>query len=140
MSDTVSPEKRSEIMRSVRSKNTKPEMTIRRLLHRLGYRYRIHARDLPGTPDIAFRARKKAIFVHGCFWHMHRNCRRSSIPASNREYWEKKLNRNRERDREHREALISAGWAVLVVWECEIKNLDLLADRLVEFLGPTRVA
>lgn len=140
MSDTFSAKKRSAIMRRVRSKDTKPEMKVRRLLHGLGYRYRVHENELPGKPDLVFSARKKVIFVHGCFWHLHDGCSRAKLPKSNREYWSRKLHRNRERDREHRRALEEAGWKVMTLWECELRDLDTLADELERFLGPTRVS
>ena len=127
---------RSEIMRRVRSMDTAPEMVVRQLCHALGYRYRLHRSDLPGKPDLAFSARHKVIFVHGCFWHGH-DCKRGArIPKNNREYWIKKISRNRERDQDNQNRLNELGWKNFVVWECEIKSGD-LADRLHAFLGPT---
>lgn len=140
MPEQFSKEERSAIMGRVKSKNTKPEMVVRRLLHGLGYRYRLHGKELPGKPDLVFKRRKKAIFVHGCFWHMHPGCSRSKIPEKNREYWERKLHRNRERDRENLEALKGAGWEVHIVWGCELRDKEELARRLSAFLGPTRVS
>ncbi len=121
-------------MRAVHSTDTSPEMAVRRLLHASGYRYRLHRDDLPGKPDIVFASRKKAIFVHGCFWHGH-DCKRGArIPKNNREYWVRKISRNVERDQEHRIHLATLGWGVLVIWECEIKDLPKLRETLVEFL------
>lgn len=128
-------EQRRKIMRSVKSKNTTPEMQVRRLLHSLGYRYRLHKDNLPGRPDIVFTKKKKAIFVNGCFWHGH-DCKRGKrIPKSNREYWIKKINRNRERDIYNVEMLLSKGWKVLILWECELKDKDKLRQRLIDFLN-----
>ncbi len=138
MSDTFSPDKRSWIMRQVKSKNTSPELRVRSLLHGMGYRFRLHRRDLPGAPDIVFPGRKKAIFVHGCFWHGHSCPRGSRLPKSNAEYWKKKIARNKERDQRHIEDLFDLGWETLVVWECEVKDTDSLRERLKRFLGPPR--
>lgn len=121
-------------MRAIRSKDTAPEMVVRRLLHGMGYRYRLHRRDLPGKPDIVFGSRRKAIFVHGCFWHQHSGCREGRPPRSNAEYWEPKLARNRTRDEEHLQALTKLGWRVLVLWECEVTDLETLNNRLKAFL------
>lgn len=134
MTDRIQPEVRSRIMRRVRAKDTKSEMAVRRLVHGLGYRYRLHARNLPGTPDLVFAARKKAIFVHGCFWHQH-NCRRGTRPSSNLEFWNVKLELNTERDRRTMAALKEAGWSVLVIWECETRLLEPLITRIKGFLG-----
>jgi DNA mismatch endonuclease (patch repair protein) len=123
-------------MAKVRGRDTRPEMTVRRLLHKLGYRYRIHVRDLPGKPDIAFRRRRKVIFVHGCFWHGHPGCKRAREPQSNSHFWGKKLEANRRRDASQLQALRGAGWDALVVWECEIRDGERLADSLQGFLGP----
>jgi DNA mismatch endonuclease (patch repair protein) len=109
-------------------------MVVRRLLHSLGYRYRIHAKDLPGKPDIVFRRRKKVILVHGCFWHQHSACREGRLPGTQQEYWIPKLGRNVERDKAHFENLKSAGWQALVIWECETLDLDTLEFRLRAFL------
>lgn len=121
-------------MSRIRSTDTKPEMLVRRLLHRLGYRYLLHKRDLPGAPDLVFPARRKAIFVHGCFWHQHSNCIDGRIPKTRRSYWVPKLSRNVQRDREHRTALRRLGWSSLVVWECEIKNEQKVTAQLLKFL------
>ena len=122
-------------MSRIGSKNTKPEITVRRLIHAMGYRYRLHRKNLPGTPDLTFPARKKVIFVHGCFWHQH-DCPRGSRPASNTQFWNKKLDGNVRRDRENLALLRQNGWSVLVLWECEMKEAGTLTDRIVEFLGP----
>jgi|SRR5690554_5740002 len=140
MADKVSPTKRSSIMRSVKSKDTTPELITRRLLHRLGYRYQIHTKDLPGHPDLVFPARKKVIFVHGCYWHRHLNCSRASTPASNTEYWSQKFRQNQERDQKNYRLLQADGWRILVVWECETKDLDALQNKLTTFLGPPKIA
>ena len=123
-------------MRAIRSKDTKPELAIRRLVHAMGYRYRLHRHDLPGRPDLVCPGRGMILFVHGCFWHGHADprCPRFHRPKTNREYWEPKLRRNRERDHENRARLIELGWEVLVIWECEVRAGDGLADRISEFL------
>jgi DNA mismatch endonuclease (patch repair protein) len=139
--DIVSPERRSAIMSRIRGKHTKPEVAVRRLLHASGFRFRLHRRDLPGTPDIAFPSRHKAVFVHGCFWHAHERCPRAFTPKTRRDFWSGKLARNRARDAEHLNALRGRGWDVHVVWECEIGDAA-LASRLGRFLRgtPTRRA
>jgi len=126
---------RSRIMRAVKSVDTKPEMAVRRLLHGMGYRYRLHRKDLPGRPDIVFSSRKKIIFVHGCFWHGH-NCKRGArVPKTNRDYWVDKIERNRRRDNMHSEQLKKLGWSILSVWECEMKDVKILQFRLRDFLS-----
>ena len=134
MVDTVSPEVRSRIMSRVKSKGMKPEMKVRRLLHGLGYRYRLHRSDLPGRPDLVFPSRRKVVFVNGCFWHYHRGCGRVRIPASNRDYWVAKLERNRDRDERNLSLLEEMGWSVMTTWECELRDMDTATGRLVEFL------
>lgn len=138
--DIFTPEMRSKIMRGVKSKDTKPELVVRRLLHGLGYRFRVHRKGLPGKPDIAFIGRKKAIFVHGCFWHQHLSdaCKIARRPTSNTEFWDAKLNRNMERDAQAQHDLETMGWQVLTIWECEVADLDGLQSRLANFLGPRR--
>jgi len=131
--DTVSPEQRSRNMSRVRGKNTSLELKVRSLLHRLGYRYRLHRKDLPGTPDLVFSGRRSVIFIHGCFWHGH-SCARAALPTSNREFWETKIGRNKERDNQAQASLASAGWKVLTVWQCETKDETALRERLVGFL------
>ncbi|MFQ5535190.1 MAG: very short patch repair endonuclease [Sphingomonadales bacterium] len=136
MADTVSPERRSEIMSHIRDKGMKPEMIVRRLTHAMGYRHRLHRKDLPGKPDLVFPSRRKAIFVHGCFWHQHDDpaCKITRLPQSNRDYWVPKLQRNKERDAEHQANLRGMGWNVLIIWECEVRAGDNLADRIRHFL------
>lgn len=121
---------RSKIMRSVKQANTDPELAVRRSLHSLGLRYRIHRRDLPGTPDIVFPKQRLAIFVHGCFWHRHPNCQASSTPKTNLEFWEKKFSANVLRDARNAAALKSAGWRVMTIWECETKKLRKLERQV----------
>jgi DNA mismatch endonuclease, patch repair protein len=134
MIDKVSKEQRSANMRAVPSRNTRPEVRVRQIAYALGYRFRLHFRKLPGKPDIAFPGRRKAIFVHGCFWHRHMGCRRASIPKTNRAFWRAKLARNASRDAKELAAIKRQGWRALVVWECEIKNERRLAARLQRFL------
>ena len=122
-------------MRAVKTKDTGAEMAVRRLLHSLGYRYRLHRRSLPGTPDVVFPSRRAAIFVHGCFWHQHA-CPRGRHPKTRRDYWVPKLQQNRERDRRHQRRLQEMGWRTLVVWECEIPIQTLLVQRIRDFLDP----
>ncbi len=134
MVDTVSSEVRSRIMAQVKSKGMKPEMRVRRLLHGLGYRYRLHRSDLPGRPDLVFPSRKKIVFVNGCFWHHHRGCPRVRIPTTNRGYWVAKLERNRARDEHNLALLEESGWAVMTAWECQLRDMEATTERLVEFL------
>ena len=121
-------------MRRVRSVDTTPEMRVRRLVYGMGYRYRLHAKDLPGSPDLAFRGRKKAVFVHGCYWHRHPGCRRASTPTTRRDYWQAKFDRNVARDAKAQAALEADGWSVLIVWECETKDEGALRETLASFL------
>ena len=122
-------------MRAVRAADTKPEMIVRRIAHGMGYRYRLHGRDLPGRPDLVFRPRRKVVFVHGCFWHGHRDCRRSRRPKGNADFWNAKLQRNMDRDAAQIEALENAGWRVLVIWECQTKSPAEVAALLRSFLA-----
>lgn len=122
MVDVVSPAKRSEMMSGIRGKDTLPELLVRRTLFAAGYRFRLQRRDLPGSPDIVLPRHRVAIFVHGCFWHMHHNCRFSKIPSTRTEFWRAKLSRNAERDRAATQALKEAGWRVLTVWECATRG------------------
>lgn len=138
MVDTVSPEQRSYNMSLIRSKDTKPEVFIRSLLHRLGFRFRKNVKNLPGKPDIVLPKYKSVIFVHGCFWHQHKKCKRSNIPKSNMDFWKSKLNKNVKRDTEHQAELKKAGWKIKIVWECELKNLENLKDSLIKFLRPIK--
>lgn len=135
MIDNRTSQSRSALMARIGPKNTAPELTVRRLLHRLGYRFRLHRRDLPGTPDIVLPKRRKAIFVHGCFWHAH-GCKIGKMPKSRLEFWAPKLDRNRARDEENTTALRALGWDVLVVWQCETREPARLAEALGRFLGP----
>ena len=135
MTDSLTPERRSENMRQIRSKNTKPERIVRSIVHRMGFRYRLHASDLPGKPDMTFRSRKKVIFIHGCFWHQHSDCREGRIPSSRPEYWLSKLRRNQERDAAHLVELKRSGWKSLIVWECELANTSKLERKLRRFLA-----
>lgn len=121
------------MMAAVRSKDTQPEMIIRRLVYSMGYRYRLHRADLPGKPDIVFGPRKKVVFVHGCFWHQH-GCKGSHLPKSNTDYWEPKLKRNVERDAENFQLLTMKGWSVLVIWECELKDIRQVENKILNFL------
>lgn len=131
--DTRSPDQRSRIMQAVKSKDTTPEMRVRRLLHKLGYRFRLHRRDLPGCPDIVLPRLRKAIFVHGCFWHAH-GCAKGQPPKSRQDYWLPKLEANVKRDGAKIEQLKQLGWQVLVVWQCETKDIDRLTHRLQAFV------
>ncbi len=131
--DTFTPSERSRIMRQVHSRNTQPELAVRSLVHRLGFRFTLHRRDLPGNPDLVFPARRRIIFVHGCFWHGHRCRAGRNRPASNTGYWIPKLDRNRRRDRINRRLLARLGWRTLVVWECELKRQPRLEARIVRF-------
>lgn len=119
MADRVTPAKRSEIMRAVKGKNTGPEMIVRSAAHRLGLRFRLHDKSLPGKPDLVLAKWKTVIFVNGCYWHRHRSCRRATTPKSNTEFWQAKFDSNRARDRRNRRKLVAAGWRVLTVWQCE---------------------
>jgi DNA mismatch endonuclease, patch repair protein len=133
--DVITPAERSTLMSRIQGKNTKPEILVRSAAHSLGYRFRLHRRDLPGTPDIVFPRLGKVIFVHGCFWHQHRGCRYAYKPKSNSLFWEKKFSGNVERDKRHLRALRQLGWDVLTVWECDTKNLAKLLRRLDAFLN-----
>jgi DNA mismatch endonuclease, patch repair protein len=136
--DKLAPTRRSANMRAIRSKDTKPELIVRRVLRQVGFTgYRLHRKDLPGKPDIAFLGRKKAIFVHGCFWHGH-ECREGSRrPRSRQDYWVPKISGNQARDARHRSALAEEGWDVLVIWDCETAR-DNLAERIAAFLNGSR--
>lgn len=132
--DRLTPERRSWLMSRIGSANTKPEIAVRSLLHRMGYRFRLHRKDLPGTPDIVLPGRDAAIFVHGCFWHGHA-CKRSGMPKSRVEYWSEKIEGNRSRDARKRRKLKALGWKVVVVWECELKRPEKLAAKLSRVLN-----
>lgn len=134
MVDVHSREQRRRNMAAIKGKDTKPEMVVRRLVYRLGYRYRLHSRDLPGRPDLLFRSRRKVIFVHGCFWHMH-ECRYGQVePQTNARFWQEKRQANVQRDRRQVMALESEGWHVLVVWECQTRDDERLTGMLTKFL------
>lgn len=134
MADVFPREKRSAIMSRVRGRDTKPELLIRSFVHRMGYRFRLHRNDLPGNPDIVLPRYHKALFVHGCFWHGHKLCSRSKRPATNRSFWNQKLDQNIERDRRFQRELRRMGWKVLIVWECETRKSDKLSTKLRTFL------
>lgn len=134
MADSVDRETRSRVMGRVRHKDTKPEMTVRRLVHGAGYRYRLHDKRLPGKPDLVFRPRRKVIFVHGCFWHRHEGCALARLPKSRLDFWLPKLETNKERDRKNEARLQKMGWGVLVIWECELGNSEALLSRVSKFL------
>jgi|SRR5579884_1036961 len=136
--DRLSAARRSANMSRIRSKDSLPEMTVRHLLFKLGYRYYLHAANLPGRPDLVFPRRKKVVFVHGCFWHQHESCREGRLPASNTGYWAEKLKRNVQRDVDARVRLRAAGLEALIVWECELGDELALTHKLVSFLGPAR--
>lgn len=135
MTDVHSPQQRSFNMSRIRSQDTKPELIVRRIVHRLGYRYRLHQRGLPGTPDLVLASHRKVIFVHGCFWHQHR-CRQGRVtPATNAEFWKTKRDANVSRDRRNRLRLRQLGWDILVVWECWTRDIDgRLLPKLQQFL------
>jgi len=130
-----SPETRSRIMRAVKSKDTTPEMLVRKVVHRMGYRFRLYRGDLPGKPDIVLPRLRKIIFIHGCFWHGHNCTRGSRVPVNNRIYWTKKIARNRERDIEHQASLHDLGWDILVIWECQTRDENTTKSLLAEFLN-----
>ncbi|MFI5269514.1 MAG: very short patch repair endonuclease [Chloroflexota bacterium] len=135
MADTRTKTQRSAIMRSVQSKNTGPELVVRRFLHRLGFRFRLHVKNLPGRPDIVLSKHRTAIFVHGCFWHAH-GCKIGQPPKSRPEFWEPKLRRNRERDAANEIALARLGWNVLTVWQCETQRPEEMKAKLAALLSP----
>ena len=133
--DTLTPAERSERMGRVRSTDTRPEMVVRRLVYSLGFRYRLHSGSLPGKPDLVFAGRRKVIFVHGCFWHRHgARCPLTRLPKSKLDFWKPKLEQNRARDRKNTRALRVAGWDILVVWECQLRNIDSVRQRVKTFL------
>lgn len=130
MVDHIPPERRSWLMSRVRSKDTSPEMRVRRAAHKLGIRFRLHKNDLPGKPDLVFRKHQTALFVHGCFWHRHEGCSKASTPKTRSEYWTEKFTGNVRRDSEVKMALESLGWKVMIVWECETKDREGLLSLL----------
>jgi DNA mismatch endonuclease, patch repair protein len=138
--DRLSPERRSWNMSQIGSKDTQPELIVRRLLTEMGLRYRLHRRDLPGKPDIVFGPRRLVLFVHGCFWHRHRGCRLASTPSANAAFWQSKFDANTARDRRNTTALKRAGWRVAVIWECETRQPERLARRLQRLLPVVSVS
>ena len=135
MTDHLSPAERSRNMGKIKSKNTKPEKIVRSLLHSHGFRFRLHNKNLPGRPDITLKKYNTVIFVNGCFWHHHKNCRRANIPKSNKGYWIPKIERNKIRDKKNFAELKKLKWKVLVVWECEVKNTDKVWSKLNKYLA-----
>jgi DNA mismatch endonuclease (patch repair protein) len=134
--DTLTAIERSERMGRVRCKDTKPELIVRRLVHSLGFRYRLHDGKLPGKPDLVFSGRRKVIFVHGCFWHRHgARCPLTRLPKSKLDFWRPKLEQNRRRDKRNSRSLKAAGWGILIVWECELRNRESIKARIMKFLG-----
>jgi DNA mismatch endonuclease (patch repair protein) len=131
---------RSENMRRIRSKDMRPELAVRSLVHKMGYRFRLHRRELPGKPDLVFVSRRKVIFVHGCFWHSHEGCKSAHVPKTNLDYWEPKLERNRARDARSIAALKADDWKTLVIWECETHTGSTLKKRIKAFLSASRAA
>lgn len=134
MPDRLTPAERSEHMRRIRKRDTSPELIVRRIAHSLGYRFRLHQRDLPGTPDLVFPRLRKVILVHGCFWHQHEGCRLARKPKSRLDYWLPKLARNAERDQNAQQKLHEGGWKIEVIWECETSNEEELRQRIAKFL------
>ncbi|MEY9363872.1 DNA mismatch endonuclease Vsr [Bradyrhizobium yuanmingense] len=134
--DRLSKTQRSEHMARIRSKDTSPELAVRRTLFRLGYRFRLHGSDLPGTPDIVFRSQRKAVFIHGCFWHAHEGCSLAKLPKTRTEYWQAKFLRNAKRDRLSKQKLRKMGWKTLTVWECQVVREEHVVRRLTRYLGP----
>ncbi|MCC7237694.1 MAG: DNA mismatch endonuclease Vsr [Bryobacterales bacterium] len=133
--DVFSPRKRSAVMRMVKSRDTAPELSVRKLIRDLGFRYRLHRKDLPGCPDIVLSKLHAVIFVHGCFWHQHR-CKAGAAPTSRRAYWDAKLQGNVRRDRRNWKLLRNSGWKVLIIWECEIREIERLTRKIRRFLAP----
>jgi DNA mismatch endonuclease, patch repair protein len=133
--DILTPEVRSALMSRIRAKDTRPEIAVRRIVHALGFRYRLHCRDLPGTPDLVFRRMRKIIFVHGCFWHRHDGCPKAYKPKSRQSFWRKKFRLNKQRDRMHIKQLTQDGWDVMVIWECELESLKAVTARIGRFLN-----
>lgn len=134
--DSVRPEKRSWIMAQVKGRDTGPEKTVRSLLHHLGYRFRLQRKDLPGKPDIVLPRFKTALFVHGCFWHRHPGCKRATTPTSSTDYWNAKFSRTMARDAQNKKDLEALGWRVLIVWECELKDIKSLQDKIEKNFAP----
>jgi len=135
MVDIFTTDKRSEIMSRIKNRDTAPEIKVRSIIHRMGYRFRLHRKDLPGNPDIVFPKHKKIIFVNGCFWHGHKNCIRSKRPSSNKNFWDQKIDKNITRDKNIRKALNKSGWKVLVIWQCEINDINKLEVKIANFMA-----
>ena len=125
-------EQRSRNMSAIKSKNTKPEIKVRKILHSMGYRFRLHSKDLPGSPDIVLPKYKTVIFVHGCFWHRHENCKYASNPKTRKEFWNKKFTENKKRDSKIQEKIKILDWRSVVIWECETKNIENLRDKIID--------
>jgi DNA mismatch endonuclease, patch repair protein len=140
MADTLTKEKRSWNMSRIKSADTKPELAVRKTLHALGHRFRLHRKDLPGRPDIVLPKFRTVIFVHGCFWHRHKDCKYAYTPKSRQEFWETKFEKNTIRDKEAIQSLQALGWKVKIIWECKTRNPDSLKKILIELLSwqPTR--
>ena len=125
-------EQRSRNMSAIKSKNTKPEIAVRKVLHSMGYRFRLHSKDLPGSPDIVLPKYKTVIFVHGCFWHRHKDCKYATTPKTRQEFWNKKFTTNIERDLEIHEKIKNLNWRSVVIWECETKHMENLRDKIID--------
>jgi DNA mismatch endonuclease (patch repair protein) len=138
--DTLTASQRSERMARIRSKNTGPELAVRRLAHSLGYRYRLHVKGLPGSPDLVFGRRRKVVFIHGCFWHCHEGCSVANRPKTRTAFWDAKFARNKQRDYENLKALSKKNWRALTLWECELNDLKTTTKKLRAFLGPVKKA
>lgn len=137
--DTLSQEERSERMRLVKGRDTKPEWRVREILKKLGYRYRLQYSKLPGKPDFAFPGKRKVIWVHGCFWHRHEKCVLARLPKGRRDFWVPKLEGNKQRDLEHQDKVREIGWQFLVIWECELRNVTLIESEIIRFLEKNEV-
>ncbi len=132
--DHVTKEKRSKIMAAVHSENTKPEILVRKLVYAMGHRYRLHDKSLPGKPDLVFKSKKKAIFVNGCFWHGHDGCEKARLPKTRVAYWRTKIESNKLRDNKKFKELTSMGWRYLIIWQCNLKNINSTSKRIIKFL------
>ena len=135
MADPLTPQQRSAFMARIRSKDTKPELAVRKALFALGYRFRLHIKGLAGRPDVAFTRKRKVVFVHGCFWHGHEGCKHAHLPKTRPDYWREKFERNRARDAANLLRLAETGWDAHIVWECELSHPDVVVARLERFLG-----
>ena len=132
--DHVTTETRSKIMSAVHPKNTKPEIRVRKLIHAMGYRYRLHDKKLPGKPDLVFKSKKKVIFVNGCFWHGHKRCEKAKLPKTHTDYWQNKIELNKIRDRRNEKKLKEMGWTYLKIWQCDLKRMELISKCVCDFL------